>query len=71
MVNPPKYDKCEDMANMTYLNDPSVLFNLKIRYVNKLIYVRETPCVPCVFEQSISYQYSHQTGRPIQDSSAL
>ncbi|KAK4297847.1 hypothetical protein Pmani_029765 [Petrolisthes manimaculis] len=37
-VNPPKFEKCEDMSNLTYLNDPSVLYNLKIRYVNKLIY---------------------------------
>ncbi|XP_050734450.1 myosin heavy chain, muscle-like [Eriocheir sinensis] len=37
-VNPPKYEKCEDMSNLTYLNDPSVLYNLKTRYVAKLIY---------------------------------
>ena len=37
-VNPPKYDCCEDMSNLTYLNDASVLWNLRIRYVNELIY---------------------------------
>nr|XP_053645280.1 myosin heavy chain, muscle-like [Cherax quadricarinatus] len=37
-VNPPKYEKCEDMSNLTYLNDPSVLYNLRSRYVAKLIY---------------------------------
>ncbi|XP_042212127.1 myosin heavy chain, muscle-like isoform X2 [Homarus americanus] len=37
-VNPPKYEKCEDMSNLTYLNDASVLYNLKTRYVNRLIY---------------------------------
>ncbi|XP_053645273.1 myosin heavy chain, muscle-like [Cherax quadricarinatus] len=37
-VNPPKYEKCEDMSNLTYLNDASVLYNLKTRYVAKLIY---------------------------------
>jgi len=37
-VNPPKFEKCEDMSNLTYLNDPSVLYNLKSRYVTKLIY---------------------------------
>ena len=37
-VNPPKFDCCEDMSNLTYLNDASVLWNLKIRYVNELIY---------------------------------
>ena len=37
-VNPPKFDCCEDMSNLTYLNDASVLFNLKMRYVERLIY---------------------------------
>ena len=37
-VNPPKYDCCEDMSNLTYLNDASVLFNLKQRYIERLIY---------------------------------
>jgi len=37
-VNPPKYEKCEDMSNLTYLNDASVLWNLKARYTNQLIY---------------------------------
>lgn len=38
-VNPPKYEKCEDMSNLTYLNDASVLHNLRQRYLAKLIYV--------------------------------
>ncbi|XP_074040829.1 myosin heavy chain isoform X34 [Leptinotarsa decemlineata] len=37
-VNPPKYEKVEDMADLTYLNDASVLHNLKQRYYSKLIY---------------------------------
>ena len=37
-MNPPKFDCCEDMSNLTYLNDASVLWNLRIRYVNELIY---------------------------------
>ncbi|XP_011558093.1 myosin heavy chain, muscle isoform X3 [Plutella xylostella] len=37
-VNPPKYEKAEDMSNLTYLNDASVLYNLKQRYYHKLIY---------------------------------
>ena len=42
-VNPPKMERCEDVSNMTYLNDASVLWNLKVRYQAKLIYVsRET-----------------------------
>ena len=37
-VNPPKFEKCEDMVNLTYLNDASVFYNLKVRYQSKLIY---------------------------------
>ncbi|XP_059088113.1 myosin heavy chain, muscle-like isoform X2 [Tigriopus californicus] len=37
-VNPPKFERCEDMSNLTYLNDASVLHNLKARYISKLIY---------------------------------
>lgn len=38
-VNPPKFEKVEDMADMTFLNDAAVLHNLKQRYYVKLIYV--------------------------------
>ena len=37
-VNPPKFEKCEDMSNLTYLNEASVLHNLRSRYQAKLIY---------------------------------
>ncbi len=37
-INPPKFEKCEDMANLTFLNDASVFHNLKVRYQAKLIY---------------------------------
>ncbi|KAK7078909.1 putative TRAFAC class myosin-kinesin ATPase superfamily [Halocaridina rubra] len=37
-VNPNKFEKCEDMSNLTYLNDASVLYNLKSRYQARLIY---------------------------------
>ena len=30
-VNPPKFERCEDMSNLTYLNEASVLHNLKAR----------------------------------------
>ena len=38
-MNPPKYDKTEDMAELTCLNDAAVLHNLKERYYSGLIYV--------------------------------
>merc|ERR1719336_2450376 len=37
-VNPPKFEKCEDMVNMTFLNDASVFWNLKTRYQAKMIH---------------------------------
>ena len=37
-INPPKFEKCEDMANLTYLNDASVFHNLEARFKAKLIY---------------------------------
>ena len=36
--NPPKYELLEDMANMTYLSEASVVHNLKSRYEIFLIY---------------------------------
>lgn len=38
-VNPPKFEKVEDMADLTYLNEAAVLHNLRQRYYAKLIYV--------------------------------
>merc|ERR1712066_913508 len=37
-VNPAKYEKIEDMADMTFLNEASVLFNLRDRYAVFMIY---------------------------------
>ncbi|KAJ1374675.1 Myosin-10 [Parelaphostrongylus tenuis] len=37
-ANPPKFDKVEDMSELTYLNEASVLHNLKERYFSSLIY---------------------------------
>uniref|UniRef100_A0A671XX08 Myosin, heavy chain b n=1 Tax=Sparus aurata TaxID=8175 RepID=A0A671XX08_SPAAU len=37
-MNPPKFDKIEDMAMMTHLSEPSVLYNLKERYAAWMIY---------------------------------
>ena len=36
--NPPKYELLEDLANMTYLSEASVVHNLSERYVRFLIY---------------------------------
>ncbi|XP_052774021.1 myosin heavy chain, striated muscle-like isoform X10 [Mya arenaria] len=37
-VNPPKFEMTDDMANMTYLNEASVLNNLRTRYFSGYIY---------------------------------
>ena len=42
-MNPPKFDKIEDMAMLTHLNEPAVLYNLKDRYTSWMIYVSVPP----------------------------
>lgn len=37
-MNPPKYQFASDLADLTYLNEGSVLYNLKHRYFNNMIY---------------------------------
>lgn len=39
-MNPPKFDKAEDIADLTFLNEASVVHNLRQRYFSGLIYVR-------------------------------
>ena len=38
-MNPPKFNKVEDMAELSFLNEASVLYNLTSRYYSGLIYV--------------------------------
>lgn len=38
-MNPPKFEKVEDMAELSFLNEASVLHNLVSRYFSGLIYV--------------------------------
>lgn len=38
-MNPPKFYQASDMANLTFLNEASVLENLRSRYVSMRIYV--------------------------------
>jgi myosin protein heavy chain len=37
-INPAKFEKTEDMANLTFLNEASVLHNLRQRYSSMIIY---------------------------------
>ena len=38
-MNPVKFEKFEDMANLTYLNEAGILYNLEARYKSSYIYV--------------------------------
>ncbi|KAL4788680.1 hypothetical protein BJX76DRAFT_315404 [Aspergillus varians] len=44
-VNPAKFDKADDMAELTHLNEASVVHNLHTRYQADLIYVRALPFI--------------------------
>ncbi|XP_071429587.1 myosin-3-like isoform X2 [Pithys albifrons albifrons] len=37
-MNPPKFDRVEDVAMLTHLHEPAVLYNLKERYSSWMIY---------------------------------
>lgn len=52
--NPPKFDLIEDMAMLTFLHEPAVLYNLKERYAAWMIYV--SPGDPSLLN------YSNPTG---------
>lgn len=55
-MNPPKFEKIEDMAGLTYLNEASVLHNLRQRYYSSLIYV-------CTFNLVICEQRVHDSSQ--------
>lgn len=38
-MNPPKFDRVEDIADLTFLNEASVVHNLRLRYGSGSIYV--------------------------------
>ena len=38
-MNPPKFDRFEDIADVTFLNEASVVHNLRLRYGSGAIYV--------------------------------
>ena len=47
-MNPPKFNKVEDMAELSFLNEASVLHNLTSRYYSGLIYVSlSSVCCAC------------------------
>ncbi|KAG1740928.1 P-loop containing nucleoside triphosphate hydrolase protein [Suillus lakei] len=42
-MNPPKFDRVEDIADLTFLNEASVVHNLRLRYGSGAIYVSPSP----------------------------
>lgn len=56
-MNPPKFDKVEDMAELTCLNEASVLHNIKDRYYSGLIYVSRYLCTQMVFPSFPLYHF--------------
>lgn len=53
-MNPPKFDKSEDMAELTCLNEACVLHNIKDRYYSGLIYVS---CYLCCFSDPFTSDF--------------
>lgn len=53
MMNPPKFDQVEDMAELLYMHEPAVVHNLTQRYTQNNIYASITLtqiitlCQPC------------------------
>lgn len=45
-MNPPKFDMVDDMAELTYLNEPSVIHNLTLRYKANHVYVSPAHACP-------------------------
>lgn len=46
-MNPPKFDRVEDIADLTFLNEASVVHNLRLRYGSGAIYVSPSVTLLC------------------------
>jgi hypothetical protein len=53
-MNPPKFDRVEDIADLTFLNEASVVHNLRLRYGSGAIYVSSRSPSPSTFNPVIS-----------------
>ena len=47
-MNPPKFDRVDDIADLTFLNEASVVHNLRLRYGSGAIYVSFCVSALCV-----------------------
>merc|ERR1712002_524472 len=62
-ANPPKFEKCEDMVNLTFLNDASVFWNLKTRYQAKMIHTYSGLFVVVVNPYKRNPIYTHRVAK--------
>jgi len=51
-MNPQKFDGVEDCAKLSYLSDPSVLYNLKLHYDAKVIYTQSVHFLSNLYGQN-------------------
>lgn len=45
-MNPPKFDRVDDIADLTFLNEASVVHNLRLRFGSGAIYVSACLNIP-------------------------
>lgn len=69
-MNPPKFSKVEDMAELTCLNEASVLHNLRERYFSGLIYVSKPTfkliqCKPKQFSSNLQKEHTEKANHAV------
>jgi myosin protein heavy chain len=71
--NPAKFNKCTDMAELTHLNEPSVLYNLYLRYNDDMIYthsglflvaINPYKSLPIYDDEYLNEFHSHDSEKP-------
>lgn len=64
-MNPPKFCKVEDMAELTCLNEASVLHNIKDRYYSGLIYVSKQAAISFEHGTCLDFQNPNHIPRSV------
>ena len=57
-MNPPKFDRVDDIADLTFLNEASVVHNLRLRYGSGAIYVCSVIAKLALFLIAFTQTYS-------------
>lgn len=55
-MNPPKFDRVDDIADLTFLNEASVVHNLRLRYGSGAIYVSPRSFIDALRQALTSFQ---------------